>query len=219
MMSLKKVAICMVGILIGTGCANIRTAPERGYETYNYDKMPYQTIRQGGNTRTETTDYDKTAYELGKDPKFLTANDRREIEDRRKLRELERTLTSPKEREQYSKILPWLKGDREKIAVLKIPSLEGRQAWINKNNIWSRSRFPAAEMKQLVDTQDISVGMPQEYVRRSWGEPVIVEVSGSPIYKNERWKYQRQVSSTQGYRKETRYVYFEGGRVVGWETE
>jgi hypothetical protein len=61
--------------------------------------------------------------------------------------------------------------------------------------------------------------MPQDYVRRSWGEPVNVEISGNPIYKNERWKYQRQVSTAQGFRKETRFVYFEGGRVVGWETE
>lgn len=206
-------------LITGTGCEHIRTAPERGYATYDYESLPYQSTRYGSNDRSEASDYDKIAYELGKDPQRLTASDRKEIEDRQKVRELEKTLLSPKEREQYSKILPWLKSDREKIAILKIPSLEGRQAWINKNNIWTRSRFPAAEMKQLVDTQDISVGMPQEYVRRSWGDPLLVEVSGSPIYKNERWKYQRQVSSVQGYRKEIRYVYFEGGRVVGWETE
>lgn len=212
--------IGLVGLMMmGTGCEHIRTAPERGYETYNYDRLPYQNVRYNSGRSSEISDFDKIAYELGKDPQSLSAQDRREIEERRQLRELEKTLSSPKEREQYSKILPWLQTDREKIALLKIPSLEGRQAWINKNNIWSRSRFPATEMKQLVDSQDIAVGMPQEYVRRSWGDPLLVEFSGSPIYKNERWKYQRQVSSVQGYRKETRYVYFEGGRVVGWETE
>lgn len=74
-------------------------------------------------------------------------------------------------------------------------------------------------MKSLIETQDIAVGMPQDYVKRSWGDPMSVEVSGNPIYKNERWKYQKFVSAPEGYRKETRYVYFEGGRVVGWETE
>ena len=132
---------------------------------------------------------------------------------------MERSLSSKKEREQYSKILPWLKNDEEKISFLSIPSIEGRQQWINRNNIWGRSQAPQEEMKELIETQDIAVGMPQDYVRRSWGEPLSVEVSGNPIYKNERWKYQRQVSTSQGFRKETRYVYFEGGRVVGWETE
>lgn len=61
--------------------------------------------------------------------------------------------------------------------------------------------------------------MPAEYVKKSWGEPVNIEVSGNPIYRNERWQYNKQVATPQGYKQEKRYVYFEGGRVVGWETE
>jgi hypothetical protein len=172
--------------------------------------------RRDGNQDRDTT---KTAYELGKDPNSLSSNDLSEIQTRQKVRELERTLDSKKAREQYSKVLPWLAGDPEKIEFLSIPSIEGRQQWMNRKNIWSRAQVPKAEMKELIETQDIAVGMPQDYVKRSWGEPAAVEVSGNPIYKNERWKYQRFVSSASGYRKETRYVFFEGGRVVGWETE
>lgn len=200
-------------VLSALGCAQFQRSSGSGYkEGLQYTE---QNPRNNGYDR-ETR---QTAYELGKDPNSLTSNDLEEIQSRKKVRELERTMSSKKEREQYSKILPWLKNDEEKVSFLSIPSIEGRQQWINRNNIWSRSQAPQAEMKELLETQDIAVGMPQDYVRRSWGEPLGVEVSGNPIYKNERWKYQRQVSTSQGFRKETRYVYFEGGRVVGWETE
>lgn len=203
--------IFAVGLL--SGCAQLQRSAGSGY---NNGVGP-------GDQPSRYSDYDRTtrqtAYEMGKDPAALTADDLQEIRSRQKVREMERTLGSNKEREQYSKVLPWLKNDEEKISFLSIPSIEGRQQWINKNNLWARAQAPQEEIKNLIETQDIAVGMPQEYVRRSWGEPVNVEISGNPIYKNERWKYQRQIATNQGFRKETRFVYFEGGRVVGWETE
>lgn len=161
----------------------------------------------------------KFAYELGFDPKKpLTEEQKKQIYNRKTLREMERALDSQKERQQYSKVLPWLKDDAEKIQLLSIPSLEGRQVWINKNKIWSRAKS-LAEYDEIIESQDIAMGMPAEYVKKSWGEPDNVETSGNPIYRNERWQYNRQVSTPQGYKTEKRYVYFEGGRVVGWETE
>ncbi len=201
-------------ILLGlTACAQLQRSSGSGY---NDGTTQYTNETSRARYDRETN---RTAYELGKDPSSLTADDLHEIKNRQKVRDLERTLGSKKEREQYSKVLPWLKNDDEKAAFLNIPTVEGRQQWINKQNIWARSQAPQAEMKELIETQDIAVGMPQDYVRRSWGEPASIEVSGNPIYKNERWKYQRQVSTSQGYRQETRHVYFESGRVVGWETE
>lgn len=161
----------------------------------------------------------KYAYELGLNPKGeLSEEQKKQIIDRKKLRELERSLDSQKERLQYSKVLPWLKNDQEKIDVLSIPSIEGRQVWINKNKIWSRAK-DLKNFDDVVESQDIAVGMPSDYVKKSWGEPDNIESSGNPIYKNERWQYNRQVSTPQGYKQEKRLVYFEGGRVVGWETE
>lgn len=161
----------------------------------------------------------KFAYELGFDPKKdLTQEQKQQILDRKKLRQLERSLDSQKERLQYSKVLPWLNSDQEKISILSIPSIEGRQVWINKNKIWSRAK-DLKNFDEVVESQDIAIGMPADYVRKSWGEPTSVESSGNPIYKNERWQYLKQVSTPQGYKQEKRLVYFEGGRVVGWETE
>jgi hypothetical protein len=208
-----KVLLLVSSVLTLSACAQMQQrSAGSGYDAgpQYHDSVPRARYDRETN---------KTAYELGKDPSTLTAEDLSQIKARQKVRDLERTLSSKKEREQYSKVLPWLRSDDEKIAFLSIPSVEGRQQWINRENIWARSQAPAEEMKSLIDSQDIAVGMPADYVRRSWGEPQAIEVSGNPIYKNERWKYQRQVSTAQGYRQETRHVYFESGRVVGWETE
>lgn len=205
--------VLMSSFLALAGCAQFQRSSGSGYkESPQYSEARPQNNRYDRATR-------QTAYELGKNPEDLSYEDLEIIRSRQKLRDLERTLISKKEREQYSKVLPWLVSDTEKIDFLSIPSIEGRQQWINRKNIWSRSQAPQEEVKGLIEAQDIAVGMPQEYVRRSWGEPMNVEVSGNPLYKNERWKYQRQVATSQGFRKETRFVYFEGGRVVGWETE
>lgn len=195
-----------------SGCANLTRSAGSGY-TEGSDSQ------EGGSGQVTDRSLKQTAYEMGKDPNSLSSRDMMQIRERQKLRELERTLSSKKEKEQYSKILPWFRDDREKIDFLSVPSLEGRQQWINNQNIWARAKAPQEGMRQLVDSQDIAVGMPQEYVKRSWGEPLAIESSGNPIYRNERWKYQRMISSNEGYRKEIRFVYFEGGRVVGWETE
>ena len=161
----------------------------------------------------------KYAYEIGLDPsKELSSDDLDSIEKRKKVRHLERTLDSQKERINYSKILPWLQNDSEKINYLSIPSIEGRQAWINKNQIWKRAKN-LKDYTEVVENFDIAAGMPADYVKKAWGEPDSIDHSGNPIYKNERWKYLKQVSTPNGYRQEKRYVYFEGGRVVGWETE
>ncbi len=103
------------------GCAQLQRSSGSGYK----ENIQY------AEDRPRSSGYDRqtrqTAYELGKDPGSLTPNDLEEIRTRQKVREMERTLGSKKEREQYSKVLPWLKNDEEKLNFLAIPSLEGRQ--------------------------------------------------------------------------------------------
>ena len=210
---MRLLVLSLTALLMTVGCANMRRSSSSGYGSGGVE---YQDAAQRAQMRDSTTR--KTAYEMGKDPDSLNENDMYEIRQRQRLRELERTLSSKKEKEQYSKVLPWFSGDEEKIQFLTIPSIEGRQQWMNKKDIWARTQAPKQEMKRMVEAQDIAVGMPQEYVKKSWGDPIVVEVSGNPLYRNERWKYQRYTSTPEGFRKETRFVYFEGGRVVGWET-
>lgn len=199
-----------------SGCAQFQRSVDSGYAS----RAP-KVINSYSTTETPRSDSDTTriAYELGFNPATLSGDELQQVHQRQQLRELEKGLHSRQEKEQYSKVLPWLKDDEEKISLLSVPSLEGRQSWINRNNIWSRARVPVARMKELIDSQDIAVGMPMEYVRRAWGDPIAVEVSGNPVYRNERWKYARNVPGSDGFHQQKRYVYFEGGRVVGWDTE
>lgn len=165
------------------------------------------------------TDLKKYAYELGYNPdKGLSEEERKQILSRYKVRALERTLDSEKERKHYSKVLPYLESDQEKVDYLSNPTIEGRQAWIIRNKIWSRAKADK-DFLEVVESQDLTIGMNQELVKKSWGDPESVEYSGNPVYRNEKWRYVRDVPSPNGYKRQLRYVYFEGGRVVGWETE
>ena len=43
---------------------------------------------------------------------------------------------------------------------------------------------------------------------QNWGRPDRMDVAGDPKFQNERWAYQRDGV--------TNYIYFENGRVEGW---
>ncbi len=135
------------------------------------------------------------------------------------LKKLENGLNVRKEIEQYSKALPWFYSDQERIEFLSLPDFEARSRWMTAQNFNGRSSLVLSEMKDLVEAKDIAVGMPMTLVKESWGNPDAIEVSGNPQFKNERWRYNRYVSSQEGYKAEKKSVYFEGGKVVGWEIE
>jgi hypothetical protein len=199
-----------------TACAQFQRSANSGYATRAPKIVNVQNSIESSRMDGDTA---RIAYELGFNPNNLSSDEFQMVQKRKQLKDLEKSLDSRMEKEQYSKVLPWLKDDEEKVELLSIPSLEGRQSWINRNNIWARAKVPANRMKELIDAQDIAVGMPMEYVRRAWGDPIAVEVSGNPVYKNERWKYMRNVPGSDGFHQQKRFVYFEGGRVVGWDTE
>ncbi len=75
------------------------------------------------------------------------------------------------------------------------------------------------EQRQLSSTRNIRLGMEKNRVARTLGEPKLVEVAGNPKYGNERWIYETAIPTLDGYYKEKRVIYFEGGNVVGWETQ
>ncbi len=219
---MKKILIL---ILFLSACSHEIKTAEREELKNDAEKTKIKTERitdpknQIKSTVANDKDLEKYAYELGFDPKAgLTNDERSAVSERRRVRELERTLDSEKDRRHYSKVLPLFQTDKEKIEYLSIDSIEGRQAWVNRNKIWSRIKSNK-DFQELVDSQDIAVGMTAELVKKSWGDPESVDHSGNEIYKNERWKYTRDVPSPSGYKRERRFVYFEGGRVVGWETE
>ena len=64
---------------------------------------------------------------------------------------------------------------------------------------------------------EIIPGMPMASVRSLWGDPVEVQFAGKPGLGHEKWTYFYGLSSNWGMGT-SRDVYFEDGRVVGWET-
>lgn len=148
-----------------------------------------------------------------------TGQETQRIETKTRLKQLENGIQTRKELEQYSRVLPYLRDHNERIYFLSLPGYEARQQWLKDNSINSRTLEAQDNYRDLVDAQDIGVGMTQAMVKKSWGEPENVEVSGNPQFKNERWRYGRYVSTPDGYKMEKKLVYFEGGRVVAWEIE
>lgn len=63
---------------------------------------------------------------------LLNNEDLQMISNRQKLRLLERSIKTSKERELYSKILPLLNSDLEKIEFLNLPNSDAKQIWIAK---------------------------------------------------------------------------------------
>jgi hypothetical protein len=134
------------------------------------------------------------------------------------LKRLERTeIEGRRDRDQYYKAKALLRSDAERIEFLRVGSFEGRDRWLRAQGINLASPKHAPDVQELITQNDIAVGMSKQAVRESWGEPEAVEVAGNPVYGNERWRYAEQIASSEGYQTEGRMIYFEGGRVVGWD--
>lgn len=52
-------------------------------------------------------------------------------------------------------------------------------------------------------------------VAKTWGEPARVQSAGQPELGNQRWVYPE---SSAYIKPKARVIYFERGRVAGWET-
>ncbi len=73
-----------------------------------------------------------------------------------------------------------------------------------------------AQIRRALRLGELTLGMRQDDVTSVWGSPQTVETAGDPRAENQRWLYFSGLSEqwSMGSRK---VVYFEGGRVVGWE--
>jgi hypothetical protein len=158
--------------------------------------------------------------ELGINPsQALNENDQSSIEQRLRLKRMEAAIPTKLQKQQYYRYQAFLKNDLDRILFLQIPTIEARERWVQGLGISEIDNGGYSdEMAKLIESNDIVIGMSQKAVTESWGDPEIVEVAGNPVYRNECWKYSKYVSSEDGYRREMRLIYFEGGRVVGWET-
>lgn len=205
----------LVLTLLGlSACSMIQTHPDRIRRSAWSDEVslnPFEDRKQ--NLRKEAL------QELGLLGMTLTEDQQEVVKRRMYLKQLERSLKTNSERSQYYFYRPLLLGDSQKIAFLRQPTLEKRERWAQRRRIDPNKKSFSPQEKQAIDTNDIILGMSKKAVEESWGEPQSIEIAGSPLFGNERWYYSDYISSPDGYLLEKKLIYFEGGRVVGWEKQ
>lgn len=106
--------------------------------------------------------------------------------------------------------------------------------YLADRNGWGWGRAPANDEEQeearvevrnaqaiAIDSarlsDDLVLGMDMNDVRSVWGAPREVQTAGDPRHGNQRWIYPNGLYSAAGVGS-ARVVYFEAGRVAGWET-
>lgn len=85
----------------------------------------------------------------------------------------------------------------------------------------SRDKPELAPERQLVvdharESKEIVLGMDREDVISMWGEPREIFTAGHPGEGNEKWVYFDGLSSRWSV-SDARVLYFENGRVAGWD--
>lgn len=204
--------LSLLGLL---ACTTIQRHPSSGYTSNEvYGETSYIALQN--EAKSEQLQY--AAQDLGILNPSLSEADLRAIEDRSLLNRLENSIKSSREQELYYRYRPYLKNDREKIAMLLRSGYEGKAEWLVSNNIDDRIGQLTNDEKELVEDSDIGKGMSKDAVKSSWGEPDSVEISGSQLSGNERWTYLHTIATPEGFQIEKRIVYFQAGRVAGWET-
>ena len=210
----------MTLVLIGfqfLGCSVFERHENSGYLGNDY----LSSENNADNFYQDRENYEKTAAfnELGlNSSKSIGENETMQLNLRLKLNRMEKNLITEKEKRQYYFYKPMLKSDSERIRFLSISSIEGRERYANQLDLVKKFNDFNDHTLKLIEENDIAVGMNQQAVRESWGDPDLIEVSGSEVYGNQAWKYTKMVSSNDGYKKETRIIYFESGKVIGWDS-
>ena len=213
---MKRISLLLPVLLLGlSACSMLQRSTNSGY--YESTSVEARGTQEFYNDK-KSYEIDETRQELGfKNSQPLSEADQERIEERMALKRLESRLATQREKRQYYKLKGIMRSDRERIAFLRLPTMEARERFAQNRGLRVDENYPEA-IVNLIEAQDIAVGMSQKAVTESWGDPDIVEVAGDPVYGNERWKYSHYASGNDGYQKEMRVVYFESGRVVGWES-
>lgn len=196
-----------------SACALMERSSSSGYsfdqDAPNIDNNIYEQRRT--NVETEARE------ELGLMGRPLGDEERQAVELRIRLKRQEARLVSKRERKQYFDVRSALKNDRERLQFLSLPTYEAKARFAQARGFGQQEESRPDDIAKLIESNDIALGMSQKAVTESWGDPDMIETAGNEMYGFERWKYNRFVSGDEGYKKELRIVYFEGGHVVGWE--
>ena len=206
--------LLVVACLGLSACSTFSRSARSGYAYDDYDQplRPLDLYEQ-----KQASVEEDAKEELGFGTRPLSDDERQTVEDRVRLKRKEAGIVTKREKKQYYGVRAQLRNDRERLYFLSLPTYEARDRWAQQRGLGGSEETVSEEVAKTIDNNDIALGMSQKAVTQSWGDPDAVEVAGNPLYGYERWRYNRYVSGMEGYQKELRIVYFEGGRVVGWE--
>lgn len=208
--------IVLILSLLGlSACTMFNRNPRSGY--YSYENEEGYSAQEDLYALRKKTIEGEAREELGLPNRPLSDEERVSLENRLRLKRAEAKLGTKREKRQYYQIRSQLKNDRERMYFLSLPTYEARERFAAVRGLGQKDETYTDDVAKIIESNDIALGMSQKAVTESWGDPDAVETAGDAVYDFERWKYNRYVSGNDGYQKEMRIVYFEGGRVVGWE--
>ena len=212
-----KLCLILPLLVIGlSACSMLQRTDASGYA--NMDDNP-NTIEEFYSAK-KMKNWNEAREEIGlKSSSTLTEQEAASVRQRVALKKLEKEIPSEAEKKQYYALKPYFSSDADRVYFLRLPDRDIRARWAAAKGISTEEKSFPPEVSQLIENNDIGQGMSKNAVKQSWGEPDYVDVAGNPLYGNERWKFNKLVSTDEGYKSETRIIYFESGRVVGWETQ
>jgi hypothetical protein len=206
--------IFQIGMLTGTlSCAGLHTGrsfvSEMGQEHSSFFN-PYQDFPVvGGDTgRAWMSEEERQLRTPASAEEYAFRKQGRSI--RQQLLALERQQSEEGERF-YQKHRASFPNDSERIYFLQLPDEERAEYLAAKGYLPQDKSHPVQFRPpgEQPSQSQITLGMSKTDVAQSFGEPVRVEVAGNPTNENERWLYKANGA--------TKYIYFEGGLVEGWE--
>ena len=162
-------------------------------------------------------DKSQALRELGLQNTNLDSDQQSLVDSRILLNQLESGLRTETEKTQYYTYKPALKTDARRIFFLKLPTPEQRERLATRLGLNQKLNQNSSYEKEAINQNDIFIGMSKKAVKESWGDPEVIDVAGNPIYGNERWLYSAYVATPDGFVRENRVLFFEGGRIVGWQ--
>lgn len=207
-------AWCCSGLL---ACSILQRSFQSGYDNDTYEFRAGQSGREFYREKQNLLE-NEAREELGLDNALeLNEAQSNALNSRLSLKRAEKNLANQREKRQYFNYKSAMRTDAERLYFLSLPSVDARERWALQKGLNGKNEDHPV-INTIIEKNDVTLGMSQNAVIQSWGDPDIVEVAGNPVYRNERWKYTKMISGDEGFQQQTRVIYFESGRVVGWET-
>ncbi len=195
-----------------SSCSHLLQRSENsGYAGTSYSQPPL--IRNGKRAKIEA----ETRDELNLYGRSLNDNQQDRLDKRMDLKDAEHMIATKKERALYYHFYSYFGSDKERLYFLNLPDYETKNRFLISRGYYDKEKVTSPETAAAIESQDIILGMTPTHVMESWGDPDVKEFAGNSMRGNERWKYSKFIPQADGFEKEVRVIYFEHGRVVGWE--